>query len=303
MKHSYGTGNFQDSHRKMPNNSNSNGSSLAAQSLMHQTDANGNQQRAMPPQHNSLQHAQRKRRGSVFSSLCCCFSATDINDIPSGKGSPYQGKGGLYNLLGPIAEKNIGKQCIVLDLDETLVHSSFKPVPNPDCIIPVEIESIVHHVYVRKRPGVDKFLKRCGELFEIVVYTASLSKYADPLLDKLDIHKVIDHRLFRQHCVFHNGHYVKDLSILGRELERTFILDNSPMSYLFQPDNAVAVTSFIDSMEDRELPNMLPFLEKLVEVEDVTRYCPEYDPTDCNEWARRGIFNDEDRKSSPQFIL
>ena len=206
-------------------------------------------------------------------------------------------------MLGPIAEKNIGKQCIVLDLDETLVHSSFKPVPNPDCIIPVEIESIVHHVYVRKRPGVDKFLKRCGELFEIVVYTASLSKYADPLLDKLDIHKVIDHRLFRQHCVFHNGHYVKDLSILGRELERTFILDNSPMSYLFQPDNAVAVTSFIDSMEDRELPNMLPFLEKLVEVEDVTRYCPEYDPTDCNEWARRGIFNDEDRKSSPQFIL
>lgn len=303
MKHSYGTGNFQDSHRKMPNNSNSNGSSLAAQSLMHQTDANGNQQRAMPPQHNSLQHAQRKRRGSVFSSLCCCFSATDVNDIHSGKGSPYQGKGGLYNLLGPIAEKNIGKQCIVLDLDETLVHSSFKPVPNPDCIIPVEIESIVHHVYVRKRPGVDKFLKRCGELFEIVVYTASLSKYADPLLDKLDIHKVIDHRLFRQHCVFHNGHYVKDLSILGRELERTFILDNSPMSYLFQPDNAVAVTSFIDSMEDRELPNMLPFLEKLVEVEDVTRYCPEYDPTDCNEWARRGIFNDEDRKSGPQFIL
>ena len=77
---------------------------------------------------------------------------------------------------------------------------------------------------------------------------------------------IIDHRLFRQHCVFHNGHYVKDLSILGRELERTFILDNSPMSYLFQPDNAVAVTSFIDSMEDRELPNMLPFLEKLVNV-------------------------------------
>ena len=175
----------------MPNNSNSNsnGASLAAQSLMHQTDANGNQQRAMPPQQNSLQHPQRKRRGSVFSSLCCCFNATDVNDIHSGKGSPYQGKGGLYNLLGPIAEKNIGKQCIVLDLDETLVHSSFKPVPNPDCIIPVEIESIVHHVYVRKRPGVDKFLKRCGELFEIVVYTASLSKYADPLLDKLDIQR------------------------------------------------------------------------------------------------------------------
>ena len=77
-------------------------------------------------------------------------------------------------MLGPIAEKNIGKQCIVLDLDETLVHSSFKPVPNPDCIIPVEIESIVHHVYVRKRPGVDKFLKRCGELFSTKLLIVAL---------------------------------------------------------------------------------------------------------------------------------
>jgi Dullard-like phosphatase family protein len=309
-QHSYGTGTFQQPHRKLANNNNSrkvsnnNGASLAAQSLMHQTDASGRQQRAIPMQRNSVQNTQkRKRSNSIFSAICCCFSASNVNDINRGQSSPYQGSGGAYNLLGEISPANSGKQCIVLDLDETLVHSSFKPVPNPDCIIPVEIESIVHHVYVRKRPGVDQFLKRCGELFEIVVYTASLSKYADPLLDKLDIHKVIDHRLFRQHCVFHNGHYVKDLSILGRELERTFILDNSPMSYLFQPDNAVAVTSFIDSMEDRELPNMLPFLEKLVNVRDVTKYCPEYDPTDCNEWARRGIFNDEERTSSPAFKL
>jgi RNA polymerase II subunit A small phosphatase-like protein len=28
----------------------------------------------------------------------------------------------------------------VLDLDETLVHSQFKPIPNPDIILPVEIE-------------------------------------------------------------------------------------------------------------------------------------------------------------------
>eukprot|EP00943_MAST-04B_sp_MAST-4B-sp1_P008737 g8737.t1 len=309
MQHSYGTGTFQQPHRKLANNNSSRqnvsniGASLAAQSLMHQTDASGNQQRAIPMAQTSLQRVKRKRSNSIFSAMCCCFNATNVNDKSGGQGSPYQGKGGAYNLLGEVSQANAGKQCIVLDLDETLVHSSFKPVPNPDCIIPVEIESIVHHVYVRKRPGVDQFLKRCGELFEIVVYTASLSKYADPLLDKLDIHKVIDHRLFRQHCVFHNGHYVKDLSILGRDLGRTFILDNSPMSYLFQPDNAVAVTSFIDSMEDRELLNMLPFLEKLVAVNDVTKYCPEYDPTDCNEWARRGIFNDEGRKSSPAFKL
>jgi len=31
---------------------------------------------------------------------------------------------------------------------------------------------------------------------QVIVYTASLSKYADPLLDKLDVHKV-RHQTFR----------------------------------------------------------------------------------------------------------
>ena len=75
--------------------------------------------------------------------------------------------------------------CLVLDLDETLVHSSFKPTQKPDYIIPVEIDGTIHKVYVCKRPGVDEFMRRMGEVFEIVVYTASLSKYADPLLDQV----------------------------------------------------------------------------------------------------------------------
>lgn len=36
--------------------------------------------------------------------------------------------------------------CLVIDLDETLVHSSFKPVSNPDFVVPVEIEGSVHQV-------------------------------------------------------------------------------------------------------------------------------------------------------------
>lgn len=64
----------------------------------------------------------------------------------------------------------------MLDLDETLVHSSFKLVPNADYIIPVELDQQVHNVYVLKRPGVDEFMKKVGERFEIVVFTASLAK-------------------------------------------------------------------------------------------------------------------------------
>lgn len=68
-----------------------------------------------------------------------------------------------------------------------------------------------------------------GEIYEVVVFTASLSKvsnsftkyasssllwtpfpkYADPVLDKLDIHQVVAHRLFRESCYNHKGNYVK----------------------------------------------------------------------------------------------
>ena len=57
------------------------------------------------------------------------------------------------------------------------------------------------------------------------------------LLDKWD---VFHSRLFRESCVFHRGNYVKDLSRLGRELHKIIIVDNSPASYIFHPDNAVS---------------------------------------------------------------
>ena len=80
----------------------------------------------------------------------------------------------------------MGKKCLVLDLDETLVHSSFRAMPNADYVIPVRIDDVVHQVYVCKRPGVDEFLKRMAAAYEVVLYTASLNKYADPLIDMLD---------------------------------------------------------------------------------------------------------------------
>ncbi|XP_031441690.1 carboxy-terminal domain RNA polymerase II polypeptide A small phosphatase 1 isoform X3 [Clupea harengus] len=172
-------------------------------------------------------------------------------------------------LLPQIKSKDAGKICVVIDLDETLVHSSFKPVNNADFIIPVEIDGTVHQVYVLKRPHVDEFLKRMGELFECVLFTASLAKYADPVSDLLDKWGAFRSRLFRESCVFHRGNYVKDLSRLGRDLNKVIIIDNSPASYIFHPDNAVPVASWFDDMSDTELLDLLPFFERLSKVDDV----------------------------------
>ncbi|KAL0089538.1 NLI interacting factor [Phycomyces blakesleeanus] len=173
-------------------------------------------------------------------------------------------------LLDPIAPKDKGRKCLVLDLDETLVHSAFKVVPQPDFVVPVEIDHQVHDVYVLKRPGVDAFMKRMGEIYEIVVFTASLSKYADPVLDIFDRHNVVQHRLFRESCFNYKGNYVKDLSQLGRDLSKVIILDNSPASYIFHTANAVPVSSWFNDPHDSELLDLIPFLEDLATVDDVT---------------------------------
>lgn len=92
-----------------------------------------------------------------------------------------------------------------------------------------------------------------GKLFECVLFTASLAKYADPVADLLDKSKVFKARLFREACVYYRGNYVKDLSRLGRDLNKVIIIDNSPASYIFHPDNAVACYSWFDDPNDTQL--------------------------------------------------
>ncbi|ORY00678.1 NIF-domain-containing protein [Basidiobolus meristosporus CBS 931.73] len=173
-------------------------------------------------------------------------------------------------LLPPLDPEDKGKKCLVLDLDETLVHSSFQPVEPVDFVIPVEIDGQMQNVYVLKRPGVDEFLTQVSKYYEVVVFTASLSKYADPVMDLLDTGRVVKHRLFREACSNHGGSFVKDLSLLGRDLDSVIIVDNSPTSYLLHPSNAVPVSSWFNDLHDSELLDLGPFLQDIHDVEDVT---------------------------------
>nr|XP_031533875.1 carboxy-terminal domain RNA polymerase II polypeptide A small phosphatase 1 isoform X2 [Vicugna pacos] len=233
--------------------------------------------------------SQKPRNRGIFHSLFCCVCREDGEALPAHSGAPLLveengavPKTPVQYLLPEAKAQDLDKICVVIDLDETLVHSSFKPVNNADFIIPVEIDGVVHQsvghqsphwpipqVYVLKRPHVDEFLQRMGELFECVLFTASLAKYADPVADLLDKWGAFRARLFRESCVFHRGNYVKDLSRLGRDLRRVLILDNSPASYVFHPDNAVPVASWFDNMSDTELHDLLPFFEQLSRVDDV----------------------------------
>mmetsp|Transcript_13472 Transcript_13472/g.15364 ORF Transcript_13472/g.15364 Transcript_13472/m.15364 type:complete len:273 (-) Transcript_13472:311-1129(-) len=227
--------------------------------LITQTDADGNSK----PVKAKGTVAKTGKKDSVASLVCrvfCCLSV-DCSLAP---------------LLPDQSEEYVGKKSLILDLDETLVHSSFEMVEDPDFIVSVELKDATYDVYVIKRPGVDDFLNELSKHYELIIFTASLPKYAQKVLDQLDPKNVIEGALFRDSCTLHEGSYVKDLRDLGRDLKDTIIVDNSEFSYRFQPENAIGVSTFIDDKTDRELFYCKDFLLSLVDVDDVRTKLPTY---------------------------
>ena len=137
---------------------------------------------------------------------------------------------------------------LVVDLDETLVHY-------------VEEES---RAYVQVRPYADYFLTEMGKYFEIVIFTAAAEDYADIVLNELDKNNAIDYKLYRKHTEQINGVFIKDLSKLGRDINKVVIIDNNKDNFSLQPENGLHICSFLGDQEDDELYLLTTDLMKIV---------------------------------------
>lgn len=145
------------------------------------------------------------------------------------------------------------QKTLVLDLDETLIHSLAKggrmssghmvevklSMPMTTALTPGGPQTTLgpqHPIlyYVHKRPHCDEFLRKVCKWYKLVIFTASVQEYADPVIDWLEQErKYFQGRYYRQHCTLRNGAYIKDLSSVEPDLSKVMILDNSPMSYIF----------------------------------------------------------------------
>ena len=178
-----------------------------------------------------------------------------------------------------LPEKTSNKKTLVLDLDETLVHSvggvenNEGEIPQHDFIIQIpQNNNLSHDVHVMVRPHVEEFLERMSKRYELVIFTASISKYANPLLNIVDKMNYVPFRLFREHCTLINTAFVKDLNLLGRDVKDIIILDNNPTAYSLNHYNGFPIKSWFDDKNDNELLKICPILEFLSYVPDVRDY-------------------------------
>lgn len=182
-------------------------------------------------------------------------------------------------------EKRRRKKTLLLDLDETLIHSLSRGTPRSlgssgSChMIELKVNNVATLYYVYKRPFCDFFLKEVSKWFDLQIFTASVKEYADPIIDWLES-DIVDHkthavgnsqvftkRYYRNDCSYRPGvGYIKDLSLFfpkQDDLKNVIILDNSPVSYALHEDNAVMIEGWINDQGDRDLLNLLPLLYSL----------------------------------------
>ena len=138
---------------------------------------------------------------------------------------------------------------LILDLDETLVHFKVNPENESEGVL-------------RVRPGIIEFLDSIDKYYELIVFTAATQDYADLLIDAVEENKIyFEHRLYRQHTVIIDNDFVKDLSRVGRPLDKIAIVDNMPQNFRLQKENGINIKAFWgEEVYDTALIDLAPIL-------------------------------------------
>mmetsp|Transcript_524 Transcript_524/g.1045 ORF Transcript_524/g.1045 Transcript_524/m.1045 type:complete len:385 (-) Transcript_524:289-1443(-) len=166
--------------------------------------------------------------------------------LPEGKLLPDQ----------PELPAGVVQRTLVLSLEDTLIHTEWDRKRG-------------HRT--KKRPGLDAFLAHMSQFYEIVIFTTTMSSYSMPIAQAFMDQGYVGQALYREHTKYVNGQHIKDLSYLNRDLRHVVIVDTNPVSYSYQPLNAIGIKPWHDDLDDAELLNLVPFLEAVVkeDIQDV----------------------------------
>ncbi|KAH8287352.1 hypothetical protein KR054_006210 [Drosophila jambulina] len=134
----------------------------------------------------------------------------------------------------------------------------------------------------KKRPGVDHFLAECAKEFEIVLFTAEQGLTVYPIIDALDPNGYIMYRLVRDATHFVDGHHVKNLDNLNRDLSKVIVVDWDANATKMHPDNTFGISRWLGNDDDGQLNDLLSFLKLIAQsnvddVREVLHYYRQFD--------------------------
>ncbi|CAK80750.1 unnamed protein product (macronuclear) [Paramecium tetraurelia] len=161
---------------------------------------------------------------------------------------------------------------LLLDLDETLIHSCSARDQYQTSIPAVSDQGEHARIYLNIRPFCQWFLQQMSLLYTIYVYTASSSAYASAIVRYLDPKgQWISGILSRQNCLeTKQGFYIKDLRVISnKQIKNMLIVDNLAHSFGFQIDNGIPILEWHDDMNDQELKYLATYLMEAADQENL----------------------------------
>lgn len=133
----------------------------------------------------------------------------------------------------------------------------------------------------KKRPNVDHFLEQVSQNYEVVVFTASNGFNVYPILDSLDKNNVIMYRLVKNATDYIDGHHVKNLERINRDLSRVIMIDWNVDSVKLQRENALVIPQWTGQDGDNQLIQLAEFLNvvaasEVIDVREVLSYYKQF---------------------------
>ncbi|KAM3131143.1 hypothetical protein pb186bvf_016723 [Paramecium bursaria] len=171
----------------------------------------------------------------------------------------------------PVPLEDYTKKLLILDLDETLVHTCSQK-DNPQVLIKANDSTMIG---VNLRPHLQQFLDTLKNYYQIFVFTASSPAYATAIIDFIDPNQHSILGIFtRGHCMeTKNGFMIKDLRILKDiNLKDVIIVDNLSHSFGLQIDNGVPILEWQNDPKDQELKFLAEYLIEASFQNDIREY-------------------------------
>ena len=124
---------------------------------------------------------------------------------------------------------NLKPLSLILELNQTLMYFKLTSEDGSEGILKI-------------RPGTSSFLDSVGKFYELIIFSTESQDFVDLITDAIEEDKIyFDHRLYRQHTLIRNNNFIKDLTMVGRPLDKTIIVDNMPKNFALQKENEILI--------------------------------------------------------------